>query len=207
MFNHWKVLLIMTRILLYVYFPFSWILYLFYICCPYKNRIVADFLAFEKVNNPNNIKNENDVSFIDVFSKFISYREFRSIFYFRCGHLTKLIKWIFPSPQTHLTFDVPRDKVGGGLYIQHGYCTDLSARSIGENCWINQKVTLGYKGHGRPTIGNNVRIAVGANIIGDITIGDNSVVAAGAIVVKDVPANCLVGCVPAQIIKNYQIKH
>ena len=34
-----------------------------------------------------------------------------------------------------------------------------------------------------------------------MTIGENAVVAAGAVVTKDVPDNCLVGGVPAKIIK------
>ncbi len=34
-----------------------------------------------------------------------------------------------------------------------------------------------------------------------VTIGENSVVAAGAVVTKDVPANVIVGGVPAKVIK------
>lgn len=44
---------------------------------------------------------------------------------------------------------------------------------------------------------------IGANaiILNGVTVGENSVVAAGAIVTKDVPAYCVVGGVPAKIIK------
>ena len=34
-----------------------------------------------------------------------------------------------------------------------------------------------------------------------LTIGNNVVVAAGAVVTKDVPDNCVVGGVPAKVIK------
>ena len=34
-----------------------------------------------------------------------------------------------------------------------------------------------------------------------VTIGENSIVAAGAVVTKDVPANTIVGGVPAKLIK------
>jgi len=38
-----------------------------------------------------------------------------------------------------------------------------------------------------------------------VTIGDNSIVAAGAVVTKDVPANCIVGGVPAKIIRRIEL--
>ena len=50
-------------------------------------------------------------------------------------------------------------EIGGGLFIQHGFATMIAAKSIGENCWINQQVTVGYKGSKiPPVIGNNVTI-------------------------------------------------
>ena len=50
-------------------------------------------------------------------------------------------------------------------------------------------------------IGNHVWIGTNAVILKGVNIGDNVVVAAGAVVTKDVPSNCLVGGVPAKIIK------
>ena len=50
-------------------------------------------------------------------------------------------------------------------------------------------------------IGNNVWIGAHATILAGVTVGDNAVVAAGAVVTKDVPANAVVGGVPAKIIK------
>lgn len=38
-------------------------------------------------------------------------------------------------------------------------------------------------------------------ILQGVTIGDNAIVAAGAVVTKDVPANAIVGGVPAKVIK------
>ena len=52
------------------------------------------------------------------------------------------------------------------------------------------------------TIGNHVWIGTRATILKGVTIGDGAVVAAGAVVVHDVPPHCLVGGVPAKIIRN-----
>jgi len=79
-------------------------------------------------------------------------------------------------------------KIGKGLFIQHGYSTGISAKSIGEYCWINQQVVIGYSSKtDAPVIGNNVKILAGARVIGGITIGDNSIIGAGTTVVRDVP--------------------
>ena len=78
---------------------------------------------------------------------------------------------------------------------------------IGEDCKIFQSVTIGSKWSKAsclgeaPRIGNNVMIGAGAVILGNITIGYNSIIGANAVVVKDVPDNCVVGGVPAKIIK------
>ena len=44
-------------------------------------------------------------------------------------------------------------------------------------------------------------IGRGATILKGVTIGKNSIVGAGAVVTKDVPDYCIVGGVPAKIIK------
>ena len=51
-------------------------------------------------------------------------------------------------------------------------------------------------------IGKNVWIGSNSTILSGVTIGENSVVAAGAVVTKDVPANTIVGGVPAKFIKS-----
>ena len=50
-------------------------------------------------------------------------------------------------------------------------------------------------------LGRNVWIGSNATILQGVTIGDNAVVAAGAVVTKDVPANTVVGGVPAKVIR------
>ena len=54
------------------------------------------------------------------------------------------------------------------------------------------------------TIGNNVFIGANSVIVKPVTIGSNVVIAAGSIVTKDIPSNCLVGGVPAKVIKEFK---
>jgi serine O-acetyltransferase len=124
--------------------------------------------------------------------------EYRNVFYFRTGIVGKLLS-IFCRPLATLSFNSKR--IGPGLFIQHGYDTSVSADEIGENCWINQQVTVGYTNDtDRPTIGNNVTIHAGAKILGKVTIGDNSKVGANSVVTRDVPPDVTVMGVPATIV-------
>lgn len=91
--------------------------------------------------------------------------------------------------------------IGGGLFIQHGFSTVIDAERIGENCWINQQVTIGYSGSEHPVLEDWVTVHAGAKVIGGVTMHRNSTAAANAAVVKDVPENAVVGGVPAKIIK------
>lgn len=96
------------------------------------------------------------------------------------------------SPLDSLYINMPPENIGGGLYIQHGFSTIIAARSIGENCHINQQVTIGYNGSESSIIGNNVTVTAGAIVIGNVSIGDNSIIGAGTVVTKDVPERAIV---------------
>lgn len=99
------------------------------------------------------------------------------------------------------TLYINTKEIGRCLFIQHGFATNITAKQIGDFCWINQQVTIGYTFDSEPpTIGNGVRISAGAKVLGKITVGDNAIVAANAAVVKDVLECQIVGGVPAKVI-------
>ena len=98
------------------------------------------------------------------------------------------------------------NKVGKGLNIIHmaggGGCI-LNCMSIGDYCRVQSGVVVGNVGDNdhRPVIGNHVGLGLGCKVYGRITIGDNVSVLPNAVVTHDVPANAIVGGVPARIIK------
>jgi serine O-acetyltransferase len=134
------------------------------------------------------------------------YPAFRALFNYRVAKerrlgikvLLELAKCCY-RPLESLYIETP--SIGPGLFIQHGFSTIIAAKSLGENCWVNQQVTIGFSSvDDCPTLGNNVSVKAGAIVIGDIAIGDGAVVGAGAVVVKDVPAGSTVVGVPARVV-------
>jgi acetyltransferase-like isoleucine patch superfamily enzyme len=89
--------------------------------------------------------------------------------------------------------------------------------SIGRECVIADRVMLIDFDHGtaeveRPirlqgiykrdvNVGHNVWIGYGACILRGVTVGDNAVIGTNSVVTKDVPANAVVGGVPARVLR------
>jgi serine O-acetyltransferase len=100
----------------------------------------------------------------------------------------------------------PGATIGRRFFIDHGMGVVIGETTIvGDDVLLYQGVTLGgtglEKGKRHPTIGNNVVIGTGAQVLGNITIGDNSYIGANAVVIKDVPPNSTVVGVPGRITK------
>lgn len=104
--------------------------------------------------------------------------------------------------------------VGKNVFINMG-CKfqDQGGIFIGDGSLIGHNVVLATLNHDmhpdeRATmlpapirIGRNVWIGSNATVLSGVTIGDGAVVAAGAVVTKDVPANTVVGGVPARVLR------
>ncbi len=104
----------------------------------------------------------------------------------------------------------PAAKIGSNFFMDHGLGIVIGETAeIGQNVTIYQGVTLGgimpsvesdsqrnQKRH--PTIGNNVIIGSGAQILGAIKIGDNARIGANSVVSRNVPPNVTVAGVPAR---------
>lgn len=104
--------------------------------------------------------------------------------------------------------------IGKDVFINSGcHFQDQGGISIGDGTLIGHNVVLATinhdldpknnrKNHYAPiTIGNHVWIGANVTVLSDVTIGDWAVIGAGAVVTKDVPPMCVVGGIPARIIK------
>lgn len=90
---------------------------------------------------------------------------------------------------------------------------DHGGVTLGDGCQIGHNVVFATLNHGlspeeRPitypapiVLERNVWVGSNATILQGVTIGENAVVAAGAVVTRDVPANTIVGGVPAKFIR------
>lgn len=108
----------------------------------------------------------------------------------------------------HGTLQVGRNSRLNGVHIDARHLVQ-----IGENVRIAPYTIIldsdfhNTKDHFADTPGqaiiieDNVWIATRAMVLKGVRIGSGSVVASGAVVTKDVPPNCIVGGVPARVIK------
>ena len=87
-------------------------------------------------------------------------------------------------------------RIGLGIFFPHTQGTVIGAKSIGNYVIIYHSVTIGAKFIdssndliGRPTIGNNVKIATGSIIIGEIMIGDNVIIGPNLVINRSLDDN------------------
>lgn len=95
---------------------------------------------------------------------------------------------------------------------------DIAPVHIGDYCMIGPNTLITTVGHplspkgrrkklgiAKPIyIGSDVWIGGSCVILPGVKIGNNVIIAAGAVVSKDVPDNCVVGGIPAKIIKHLE---
>ena len=185
------------RFLAYINYPRTFFVFLCVLTSKQKHLILKDVARWNQIN-------KNTLGLFESLNWYLTYyKEFRNLLIHRFKHPCRsvihyLITRLLWKPMESLY--IYSKEIDGGLYIQHGFATIISAEKIGENCRIYQQVTIGYKGEFAPVLEDNVSVTCGAKVLGSITMGKNSLAAAGAVVLKDVPENAIVGGVPAKVI-------
>ena len=190
----------LKRWLAIINYPRTFFVYLCVLCSPQKRLIEMDVKRWCEIDHSN-------MGFFKSLNWYLTYKkEFRNLIQHRFKHpaytplcmIQFLIARMLWKPME--TLYIYTKDIGGGLYIQHGFSTIITAQKIGENCRIYQQATIGYKGDDSPVLEDNVSVTCGAKVLGDVTMHTGSLAAAGAVVVKDVPENAIVGGVPAKIL-------
>ena len=150
------------------------------------------------------------VNFLEVL---LTYSGLHAIIFYRISHSLRKMglpffpRWLSQVGKFFTGIEIhPGAQIGKRFFIDHGMGVVIGETTvIGDDVLLYQGVTLGgtglQKGKRHPTIGNNVVVGAGANVLGNITIGDNSYIGANAVVIKDVPSNSTVVGVPGRITK------
>ena len=167
----------------------------------------------------NSIKSR-DPAAKSILSIILTYPGVKAVFFYRIANFFYLAKFDLISriiSQTTRFFTGieihPGATIGKNLFIDHGMGVVIGETSIiGNNVTIYHAVTLGgiapsiqsdlqrnEKRH--PTIGDDVVIGSGAQIIGPVVIGKEARIAANAVVVNDVADNTTMVGVPAKAIR------
>ena len=160
---------------------------------------------------------ERDPAAQGVFAAIFLYPSFHVLLFHRIAHLLWNVNLKFISRAIMLFarwltgIEIhPQAKIGAGFFIDHGMGVVIGQTAvIGENVTIYHGVTLGgvnpsentdqqrmVKRH--PTVGDNVIIGAGAQILGPITISKCARVGGNSVVTKDVGEGVTVVGVPAK---------
>lgn len=102
-------------------------------------------------------------------------------------------------------------RIYGSGYVEVGNYVRIASNTviISENKqYKSTKIEFSNQGYEKKkiSIGNNVWIASNCTILAGVIIGNNCIIGAGSVVTKSIPDNCMVGGVPAKIIKKLEIQ-
>ena len=96
-------------------------------------------------------------------------------------------------------------KLGRRVRLWHHGGMVFGASEIGDDVHLRQNTTFGSARlddrFAKPVIGARVDVGTGAVVLGAIQVGDDAAIGANAVVTRDVPAGCVVGGVPARVLK------
>ena len=167
---------------------------------------------FDQIKEDVRIALEKDPAARNVLEVMVCYPGVHAIVAYRFSHwmwnhnlrlLGRLVSYFFrwiTGIEIH-----PAAKIGRRFFIDHGMGVVIGETSeVGDNVFIYHGVTLGglsmKKGKRHPTVGDNVVIGAGAQVLGPVTIGENTKIGSGSVVLQDVPEYSTVIGVPGRVV-------
>lgn len=122
------------------------------------------------------------------------------------GELTFLARLVNHLSRFLTAIDIhPGAKIGERFFLDHGFSVIGETAVIGDDVTIYQCVTLGgtnpsagIGGKRHPTIGDNVVVGSGAQVLGPVTVGAGAKIGANAVVTRDVPEGATMVGIPAK---------
>src|SRR5215471_8818298 len=143
----------------------------------------------------------------------LCYPGFHALLLHRLAHLLWRRRWLlagrFVSHIGRMLTGIeihPGARIGKRLFIDHGMGVVIGETAeIGDDCTLYQGVTLGgtslTRGEKRhPTLGNNVIVSSGAQVLGPFRVGDGARVGAQAVVLSEVPDGATMVGIPARAV-------
>jgi|SRR5580700_9307732 serine O-acetyltransferase len=140
----------------------------------------------------------------------LCYPGFQALLYYRVAHWLWQRRWRlagrFVSHLGRITTGIeihPGAVIGKRLFIDHGMGVVIGETAeIGDDCTLYQDVTLGgtslERGQKRhPTLGNDVIVSSGAQVLGPFRVGNGARIGAQAVVLKEVPDGATMVGIPA----------
>lgn len=182
---------------------------------------ISDFLSYVKtrqaLNTPDIFKFMNEMSdearriTFQLNTAYHTPEEVRRLLSELFGYTVPASLRVFPPFYTDFGKNI---SVGENVFI-NACChfQDHGGVTLGDGCQIGHNVVFATLNHGLSpedraftypdpiVLERNVWVGSNATILQGVTIGENAVVAAGAVVTRDVPANTIVGGVPAKFIR------
>lgn len=140
----------------------------------------------------------------------LCYPGFHALLIHRAGHAAWRRGWFlsgrFLSHIGRMLTDIeihPAATIGRRVFIDHGAGAVIGETAVvGDDVTLYHGVTLGgtslEKGKRHPTLGSNVIVGAGAQVLGPVTVGDGARIGANAVVLKDVPPGVTMVGIPAR---------
>jgi serine O-acetyltransferase len=180
------------------------------------DRNIAGIMVLKNLRDDIDSIIARDPAALNAIQIALCYPGFQAIVLYRLGHWFWQREWLlvarFISHIARFLTGIeihPGARIGRRLFIDHGMGVVIGQTAeIGDDVTLYQGVTLGgtalHKGKRHPTLGNEVIVGSGAQVLGGFTVGNHARIGANAVVVSEVAAGVTVVGIPARPVQRVE---